>query len=332
MNVGLALMPPSTRSVVDRQPGVGLGRLDEVGAAVGDALQHGPHDVGRSSCPGSRRAACRGRRSPSAACPGRAGPARTRRRRSSSHGGGDVVALGAVAMQPEVVAQPLDVGAGRQHDRLDAPRQPRRRATRRRSGTCRARRAGPTPGASAPRHTSSMPPVPNVILARPGAHAALADQRALLVADEGGDRRAPGQRRAPRRRRRSCRRRSGSTPAGMPSGREHVRRSTPMPSAAQQAGDGGVGVVGDVDRAAGQRPRQPGVDGAEAQVAVARRRRRGRAATPASWPTGSAPARGRARPWPRCTRRPCAGPASRAPARSARRSPGPTRSWWPAGW
>ena len=36
----------------DRQAGVGLGRLDQVGAAVGDALEHGPHDVGARSCPG----------------------------------------------------------------------------------------------------------------------------------------------------------------------------------------------------------------------------------------------------------------------------------------
>ena len=36
----------------DRQPGVGLGRIDHVGAAVGDAFEHGAHDVGAGRTPG----------------------------------------------------------------------------------------------------------------------------------------------------------------------------------------------------------------------------------------------------------------------------------------
>ncbi len=45
-NVGLALIPPSMRSASIGQPGVGVGRLDQVGAALGDALEDGPHEVG----------------------------------------------------------------------------------------------------------------------------------------------------------------------------------------------------------------------------------------------------------------------------------------------
>ena len=45
---------------VDGQPAVGLGGLDEVGAPVGDPLQHRPHDVGAGRAPGQpeQRAAC----------------------------------------------------------------------------------------------------------------------------------------------------------------------------------------------------------------------------------------------------------------------------------
>ena len=55
--------------------------------------------------------------------------------------------------------------------------------------------AGATAGGSRPVHTSSMPPDPNVIFAWPRPHAALTDERRLLVADEGGDRRCTRQRR-----------------------------------------------------------------------------------------------------------------------------------------
>ena len=66
---------------VERQVAVELGRLDQVGASLGDALEHRPHDVRRGGAAGQARAACRGRRSPTGACPARAAPARRRRRR-----------------------------------------------------------------------------------------------------------------------------------------------------------------------------------------------------------------------------------------------------------
>ena len=114
-------------------------------------------------------------------------------------------------------------------------------------------------------HASSMPPVPKVILAVPGAHAALADQR-----------RPAGRRRA----RRSAGRRAGRWPApskplesttvgsiarGMSSA-SRILSSQSLASAAPQPGDAGVGGVGDVDGALGEGPGDPRVDRAEAQV------------------------------------------------------------------
>ena len=47
-------------------------------------------------------------------------------------------------------------------------------------------------GAVEPVHTSSMPPVPNVILARPGRTQPLAHQAGLLIADQCRERRRAG--------------------------------------------------------------------------------------------------------------------------------------------
>ena len=241
------------------------------------------------------------------------------------------MALGAGGDQAEVVAQPLHVGARRQHDRLGAPRQRAAVGTRRRSGTCRARCAGPTPGGSAPPHTSSMPPVPNVIFARPGVDAALADERRLLVADEAGDRWAAGQ-----RRRLADDAADESTRSGSSAGRDAEEvEDAPVPLAAvdgEEAGDGGVGVVRDVQLARRSATRRASCRRCRSRGRGPRRPRRGRAARRPWWRTGWEPARGRARRWRRCTRRPCAGPASRGRARSAHRWRGPTRSCWPAGW
>ena len=110
-----------------------------------------------------------------------------------------------------------------------------------------------------------------------------------------------------------------------------VSGSQPEPSLADEPGDAGVGGVGDVGPALGEVPGDPGVDGAEGQVPRCGRSRRCRAGRRAWWPRRWAPA---GCPGPaasgRC--RPCAGPASRCPARPVRRSPGPTRWSTPAGW
>ena len=60
-----------------------------------------------------------------------------------------------------------------------------------------------------------MPPVPKVILATPGPHAALADKRRLLVADERRDRRRAVERGGLADDARSSRRPSAATPRGM---------------------------------------------------------------------------------------------------------------------
>ena len=44
-NVGLRDIPPSIAQHLDRRARVGLGRLDQVGAAVGDALEHRAHEL-----------------------------------------------------------------------------------------------------------------------------------------------------------------------------------------------------------------------------------------------------------------------------------------------
>ena len=90
-----------------------------------------------------------------------------------------------------------------------------------------------------------MPPVPKVILAMPGPHAALADEGRLLVADERRDRRRAGERGGPARRRRRSRRPAAASPAGCAARRGPCRPSR-EPSPRAQAGDAGVGGVGDV--------------------------------------------------------------------------------------
>ena len=55
MKTWLAVMPPSTRSAPIGRPGVGLGRLQEVGAPVGHTLRARPAPARAGRCPGSAR-------------------------------------------------------------------------------------------------------------------------------------------------------------------------------------------------------------------------------------------------------------------------------------
>ena len=118
----LALMPPSTRSGADGAAGVGLGRFDQVGAPVGDPLEHGPHHLGPAAAPGEAE-----QRAPGAEVPVRRAQAEQGRDEAHAAAVGaprrDRVGLGRGGDQAEVVAEPFDRGAGRQHDRLDAPGQ-----------------------------------------------------------------------------------------------------------------------------------------------------------------------------------------------------------------
>ncbi len=97
-----------------------------------------------------------------------------------------------------------------------------------------------------------------------------------------------------------------------------VSASQRRASTFDEAGDRGVGVVGDVDRALGEDTRDPGLDGGHAQVARPGRPR-ARGASAAWSPTGSARAAA-PRPAGRGSRSRCAGPASPGRVRPVRRS------------
>ena len=121
-------------------------------------------------------------------------------------------------------------------------------------------------GRSGPRHTSSMPPVPKVILARPGStHPCPASEACWspTSAAMGG---------APARATASPATPVESTMVG--SAARGMRRASSIRSS-QTASPGGepghrrVGRVGDMEPAAGQVPGHPGVDRADAQVAAA---------------------------------------------------------------
>ena len=150
---------------------------------------------------------------------------------------------------------------------------------------------GERAAACSPSTTSSIPPVPNVILASPGRTQPWPTSDACWSPTSAAIGGAPG----------SARRRAddagGVDDRRHHRGRDAERRRAPSSShagrvAVLQAGDRGVRRVGDVHRAVRERPRDPRVDGAEAQVRGARRgRRAGRAATAASSPTGSGPTR-----------------------------------------
>ena len=168
-----------------------------------------------------------------------------------------------------------------------------------------------TAGRRSPRHDVEHAAGAEGDLGLAGPHAGLPDQRALLVADERGDRRPAGQRGGLADRARSCRRASAASPRGSAARRA---RGVAQPDASARSSPVTPALLRSVTwrPPPRQRPRHPGVDGAEAQVARGARGRRCRAATPPWWPTGSAragcpwrPARGRCR-W-------CGGPASRGP-------------------
>ena len=152
----------------------------------------------------------------------------------SAHGAATVVGLGGVGDEAEVVAQPLDARAGRQHDRLDAPGVCAGRAARRRSGRCPAAAAlGRRPGARArctgrASRRCRRSPWP----ARAGA--ALPDERGLLVAGDPADRRAPRAGRAASPTTPDESTTVGSTPRGMRSASS--TRVVPAGAVARHAG------------------------------------------------------------------------------------------------
>ena len=175
-----------------------LGRLDEVGAPVGDALEHGPDELGRPDAPGEPEQRARAPKSQTGVPSPR------------SAGTNQTSPVVAHRRPPRRTPRRLEDARGR--------RAATRRRCRPRASWPRCPRCGPPtapgddgegpaslrsagPGRCRRRCTGrACRPVPKVTLARPGPGAALADQRGLLVA---GDARRSGARRvapSPRRR------------------------------------------------------------------------------------------------------------------------------------
>ena len=177
--------------------------------------------------------------------------------------GGHGRRVGGVGDDLEVVAQPLHAGAGRQHDRLDAPGvDPVPTPGDDRDGAGRA-----TDGLGRPVGAQALvehAPGAERGLGLPGGRAALPDERGLLVAGHAGDGRG------------AVERGGGAEDAGRvdDGGKDRLgdaqgleQRRAPAPSVAvDQAGHPGVRGVGDVQRTVGQDPGDPGVDGAEGQL------------------------------------------------------------------
>ena len=89
---------------------VRLGRLEQVGAAMGDPFEHGAHELRPAAATGQPE-----QRAARAVVPVRRAEAHQRRHVHHAVGvlalRGDVVAVGRGVDDAEVVAQPLDVGA-----------------------------------------------------------------------------------------------------------------------------------------------------------------------------------------------------------------------------
>jgi hypothetical protein len=155
--------PAVDADLLERLTGLDARRVDQVGAALRDALEYGAHQV-RPGRPARdpEEAAARAEvplRGPEPREGRHEGDAVTRRDRL-----GEGLGLVRVGDEPEVVAQPLDARPGREHDPLDAPDDlmiPTSCDDRETARRNRVIRSGPAP----PRTMSSIAPVPKVILA-----------------------------------------------------------------------------------------------------------------------------------------------------------------------
>ena len=105
---------------VDVDSGVGGGRIEQVRPTMGDTLEHCAHHVLTAGAPRQTQQGASG-----AVVPARCPQAHQCRDVDDAIGvgasAGNVVALGRIGDQAEVVAEPLDVGSRRQHDAFDAP-------------------------------------------------------------------------------------------------------------------------------------------------------------------------------------------------------------------
>ncbi len=310
-------------------PPSSLRRLDQIGAPVGDPFEHAAHDLGSAGAAGQAE-----QRAPGPEVPRRRAEPEEGRHEPDvagrGHRAGDRLGLGRGGEEAEVVPQPLDSAAGREHDGLDAPRDPTVALPRddREAPAATARLERRTGRADAEiEHAAGA----EGDLRQPRSDAALTDERGLLVAGHAGDRAA--RRAAPRRgrRRRRSRRPSGSTDVGM----RRASRIGVVPVGAvgaAQPRDRRVGGVGDVHRSA-----TDSVHATHVSTVPKHRSRRAigighvEEEARAWWPTRSE-RRGGPGPGAPGTCRRCGGPASRRRARRARRWRGPRRWWTPAGW
>src|SRR5690606_12626253 len=155
----------------------------------GDPLENGPHDLGRSRPPGGAA-----HRTPGAVVPARGAQA--------GQGGHVYAAVGRRALlvdlvggldppdEGQVAAEPLDVGARRQPDRLEAPGEP---AALLPGGDGE----GPAWSALGERqpavdHDVEHAAGPERHLGEAGSYASLPDERCLLITGHAEDRRAAG--------------------------------------------------------------------------------------------------------------------------------------------
>ena len=240
------------------------GRLQQVGPAVGDALEHRPHHLGATAAPGQAE------QGPSRPEVPVRGPEAEQGRHEVdtpgvAHRRGHRLGRGGRIDQPEVVAEPFDGGPGGQHDRLDAPGEgpgPSPRHDR----EAAAGAADVEGGAVAHAHIEHGARAEGGLgLTRPGA--GLADQRRLLISRHAGDGRPAGE--GGGRRDRPGRIHDGGKNRRRDAQRLQNRVGPAAGVSGHEAGHAGIGGVGHVGLSTGEVPDDPGVHGAEGQVPLA---------------------------------------------------------------
>ena len=245
------------------EPGVAFGRLEQVGTRMGHPFEYGPHHLGPARAPGQPEDG-----SPGAEVPLRGAEAEQGGDRDDSPGvlagGGDGFGLGGAGEQAEVLDEPVDGGAGGQHDCLHAPGRfavappgDDRKAPARAPG-------GETRAGGADEHVEHAAGAEGC-LGQPRPGATLAHERRLLISDQGAQGRSAGQGGGLAERpagvddcRQACR-------GGMPSRSRASSRQAGLVRAVQ-AGQPRVAGVGDVESPLGDLPGQPAVNRAEPGV------------------------------------------------------------------
>ena len=200
---GWPTCPRRPAGVGTAEAAVGLGRLEQVGAPVGDPLEHRPHELGPAGAAGDPEQGAAG-----AEVPHRR--AQAEQRRDEPDVAGAVAA--ARRRRPTPRRGSISPRSSRSHS-TQVPADSIMASTPQvgRPARCQATIGKVPAGAAAaagratrpPVHRSSMPPGPEGRLGQPGPGAALADQRGLLVAGDAADGRGAREGRGLARRRRT---------------------------------------------------------------------------------------------------------------------------------